>query len=477
MRIKIPAALLLILAFTTLLWAEQVVEGYLLTNSIKNPKMKITSYGVRPKVGQKGTLQKYFQRTIMSGWLSKGTIQVTAIKGNTLSFKVLEESGIITINGQKVNHFTKNTKVKLFWGPKTSETTHSSVKVSNSTQSSAKSSKVSSYTPNPKSKYISNNPNKTASQKLSYQNFSSAITATDAPKTNSRFKPVWVSETDKWNGDNAVSNSGWALSFGSYKVFFHDAKTGEVKHTEKFAYVMDGGVKLLNDNRALIVGHDFDRVEIWELSLPGFEKRQLASAPNIDPDVASFGKNTVAVGGGNKRVLIYSLKDYSVLNNFTLDAEISGLAMSPNDSILAIGTDSCDLYIYNRSTEKMTHIHKGINVDVDAMSFSPDGSKLFAAVGGFKARVFDIATGNVISTLKTGSWLIESHWLSQHDVVATGSSGLVIYNTKTNAANYLKGPNGKKFDSTVEGLAVSPDYKQIVAGCRGGRIMRFEQVK
>jgi uncharacterized protein len=89
--------------------------GTLITNTIKNPQADMDNDV--PKVGEKGDLSKSFEnsfgRGTVSGWLVIGAVEVVAVKGKTVTFKVLEEKSSMTINGEKKNHFEKGKTVKF----------------------------------------------------------------------------------------------------------------------------------------------------------------------------------------------------------------------------------------------------------------------------------------------------------------------------------------------------------------------------
>jgi len=94
---------------------KKEMEGKLITNTIKNPQADMD--GDVPAVGEKGELSKSFQTTFgrntMTGWLGIAEAEVVAVKGKTVTFKVLVEKSDMTINGQKKNHFEKGNTVKF----------------------------------------------------------------------------------------------------------------------------------------------------------------------------------------------------------------------------------------------------------------------------------------------------------------------------------------------------------------------------
>lgn len=72
-----------------------------------------------PTVGQKGELQKFIKSEkpgfSFTSWLVIAWAQVTQVEGNLVVLKVLEERSVMTINGEKKNHFTPESEVKFTW--------------------------------------------------------------------------------------------------------------------------------------------------------------------------------------------------------------------------------------------------------------------------------------------------------------------------------------------------------------------------
>lgn len=91
--------------------------GTFINSSNKSPQANIDSDSDLPKVGDKGELSKSFQNTFgkstFSGWLTIAEAEVVSVKGKTVTFKVLEEKSVVTINGQKKNHFEKGLSIKF----------------------------------------------------------------------------------------------------------------------------------------------------------------------------------------------------------------------------------------------------------------------------------------------------------------------------------------------------------------------------
>ena len=71
------------------------------------------------KIGTEGELSKYFESTLFggktTGWLAVGNMKVTAVNKDIITFKLIKELSIITVNGQKKNNFEIGKTVKYVW--------------------------------------------------------------------------------------------------------------------------------------------------------------------------------------------------------------------------------------------------------------------------------------------------------------------------------------------------------------------------
>lgn len=96
--------------------ASYELTGQLASNSSSNPVIQNVQ-GAEPKVGDMGTIDKYFEESlfggIMTGWLSIGEGEITAIKGDQVTLKVTKKSTQVTINGKDKNLFVQGRTVKF----------------------------------------------------------------------------------------------------------------------------------------------------------------------------------------------------------------------------------------------------------------------------------------------------------------------------------------------------------------------------
>ena len=98
---------------------ECKIEGKITFKSGNIVKIQKTSGDTIPKVGAEGELSKYFESNLFggktTGWLQIGQMKMTLITKDILTFKLLKEESVITINGQKKKNFEIGKTVKFIW--------------------------------------------------------------------------------------------------------------------------------------------------------------------------------------------------------------------------------------------------------------------------------------------------------------------------------------------------------------------------
>jgi hypothetical protein len=97
-------------------------SGTIISRTGNIVKVQQTDNGMLPGKGEKGTLSKYFEKIIFgaktTGWLDVGEMKIQSVENNIVTMILLEEKSIITINGQKEDHFKPGFTVKFGWNEK-----------------------------------------------------------------------------------------------------------------------------------------------------------------------------------------------------------------------------------------------------------------------------------------------------------------------------------------------------------------------
>jgi dipeptidyl aminopeptidase/acylaminoacyl peptidase len=146
---------------------------------------------------------------------------------------------------------------------------------------------------------------------------------------------------------------------------------------------------------------------------------------------------------------------------------VSGIACAGDDRF---ATSSSDGYVkvWSRRYRKILRGHKHWTL---AISFSPDSAKLASANGDRTVKLWDVATGQVITTLEGHtSTVYAAAFLPDGKTLATaGIGGIKLWNLDT-----FKSSATMMTDGVVYSLAITPDGKTLFAGCSDAAVVTFD---
>ncbi len=176
---------------------------------------------------------------------------------------------------------------------------------------------------------------------------------------------------------------------------FWDATTGrEVRRLDNFF----GGIATASsaDGRTLAVGSNSGTVTLWntETGMP-----QPGSAnPYVYVNQLRFnadGRQLIAVAGWP---VAWDVETGRQLHRFAdLAVSTSGLFLSPDARVLAVSREPAQLY--DTATGRELRELRVEKTGSYAMAFTPDGRRLICGTTDAAVRVFDVATGENVSTL------------------------------------------------------------------------------
>ncbi|MFH1435257.1 MAG: hypothetical protein ABIJ56_06040, partial [Pseudomonadota bacterium] len=260
------------------------------------------------------------------------------------------------------------------------------------------------------------------------------------------FEKAWTAKTGDWNRGIAVAPWGDVVSLASGVLRVHASDSGQILDEIKICYPVENGFGFIDETNAVLICEK----EIQNISFPAGVPKKVMQL-KAQARAAALQGDLVAVADDKRTVAVYSVKTWKVIDSFTADDDVTGLALSHDGSHLAVGLASGVISMRDLGAKKTKKFWEGGGSSVDALAFSPDDSKLFADSGSFKASVWDVDQAAQLIEYKTGSWLVEARFLSPTLVAATGSDGFVLYES---AGEPLKTLNytDKALPPVAEGL-------------------------
>ena len=141
-------------------------------------------------------------------------------------------------------------------------------------------------------------------------------------------------------------------------------------------------------------------------------------------------------------------------------AEVWAVACSPDNRLLAIGTDDGLVKLIDAGTGRELNVLKGHNGHVIDLAFSPDGRQLVSAGGDRQALIWDIATGRQsISLNGHTNWVTTVAFTPDGKSVVTGSRDGTVRFWDVRTGREILSLDDRM--SWVSSVAVSPDGRSL----------------
>ncbi len=203
--------------------------------------------------------------------------------------------------------------------------------------------------------------------------------------------------------------------------------------------------------------------------------RQLTSGESLTAPGASPVTPTVTPPlTPSKALMVFASRAAEFTELRLLDghvADIASLAYSPDGKILATGSGSKTIRLYEANSNKLIRILKGHVGLVAALAFNADGSVLASSgMGDQSARLWDVTTGKQFAEFVLDSW-IGNLAISRNNRLAVASNfgALCLWDINTRyekVANYPR-INLENYRNYIAGLAFSPDGQTLAVALGG----------
>ncbi len=176
-------------------------------------------------------------------------------------------------------------------------------------------------------------------------------------------------------------------------------------------------VKLLNDNRHVILGLDDHSAIIFDVQSGAYEMTFLHQGVVGAVAVDRQGKFAVT-GSDDNTAVLWSLNSGEPVHTFAHDNPVRAVAISPDATYTFTAAQGDLVAIWNNQTGALAHtLHKGRNHGVVTARFSADERLLAVGYTNRKVSLFDVATGQLVQSWDPGT---------RHPMRATGATILEL---------------------------------------------------
>jgi WD40 repeat protein len=193
-------------------------------------------------------------------------------------------------------------------------------------------------------------------------------------------------------------------------------------------------------------------------------------APDESWIATGYGQNAGDAG----RLRVWDLKSGNVKWEARESRGIRGVAVSPDEELVASGNYAGEIHLRDAATGTMRRSFGDTSGSAESLSFSADGKRLAAAGNraGRVLRIWDVATGQVLKTLDGHSAVVYWVEFSPDDKLLVSSSrdGTVrIWNADDGIVNHVL-----QHPSEVFSAIFLPGGKQVASVCFDGQTRIFD---
>ncbi len=236
-------------------------------------------------------------------------------------------------------------------------------------------------------------------------------------------------------------------------------------------------IDISTNGQYLISGDDGGTVAVWNLMMP---QQPIATYCNHYPIYAvAISPNCIQIASGDKNRRVQLRRRESVINSLQeLHADFSSVdshhgfvysvRFSPDGNILASGAADRRIRLWNTATGKIISTLSGHEEAIMAMQFMPNGKILISAGIDRSIRFWDVEQRQLLKTIEAHEQPINALAISRDgQLIISGS------NDRTVRVRQLGTPNShilQGHQATVLAVAISPDGKTIASGSMDGMV-------
>jgi WD40 repeat protein len=171
----------------------------------------------------------------------------------------------------------------------------------------------------------------------------------------------------------------------------------------------------------------------------------------------------LATGGADKKVYIWDVVTRKVTKTLDLDWNVRVLAVSPNNQILAVGTFSSQVALYDLQKGNRLEPLRGHINSINSICFSKNGRTLYSACSDGIIKIWDLTNHKEIKTLRGHKGSVYSIAVSADGnklVSASHDRTLILWDLeKLTKLALFEGHQGVLLSATF-----APDGKTVVSG-------------
>ncbi len=264
-----------------------------------------------------------------------------------------------------------------------------------------------------------------------------------------------------------------AVGTGQGKVHLYDSQSHEHVRTiqahENWAFDLVFSV----DSQQIYTGGGDNLSKIWNMS-DGKESNSFADHLEDVHGVAVNGAGELLFSGADDmQVLMRSLKDETVTVIGKHDLQVTGVSLSPDETLLASSSRDNTVKIFDLKSlqeppvkEPLTF--KNHTAHVLSAAFSHDSQKVVSIGNDMVARIWDPKTGKELETFKLLGYGYAAIFSKDDQAIFTGTSDGLLHMFKLGTQ---ESAGSLQLKSDISDLSLSPEGDEVAAVTSGGELI------
>jgi WD40 repeat protein len=217
----------------------------------------------------------------------------------------------------------------------------------------------------------------------------------------------------------------------------------------------------------LLMSNFADLVAIWDMATS--KVRHTIDVGGKSPNIEWLSGKFICSGIGTDTVSLSTVAGNHV-RDLKGTAKVKTVALTPNAKVLAVGGAAKDIHLFEIATGNVLSTLKGHSAAVTCVAWSQNGKTLASCSDDKSVRIWDAPTGKLEYTLEghTGS-VAAVNWFAKTLASAGADSQAILWNAGSGQkikSLALKNP--------VESLARTEDGKYLATGDRGSNITLWD---
>ncbi len=189
------------------------------------------------------------------------------------------------------------------------------------------------------------------------------------------------------------------------------------------------------------------------------------------------GRLLVTCSGSSPATLsVWQTEGFALLHAWTFPFSVNSMAVSPSGRLVAVGSDSGEIRVWETNTYHLVLEQRGHRVRITSLSFSPDENKLLSTAWEETCRLWETATGTMFAEWRAhdfrvqwgefsadGRWILTTSWDDSVRVwEADTQRNVVAFAEHSNTVNRAS------FNASANAMATASDD-------RTGRVVQLQK--